>query len=167
MINYMPKLVERATYSRPRVRATGEQIAAWQALARALNATERAISTRLAGSELDPSEYDVLVTLAEGPAEGLRPRELTDQVLLTKSGVTRLLDRLAERGLIERRVCATDARGQLVALTRKGRYVLARAAPGMLRALGTAMGGLSAADLAALKRMAERIEEAATAHSLE
>lgn len=167
MINYMPKLVERATYSRTRLRATGEQIAAWQALARALNATERAISRSLAGSALDPSEYDVLVTLAEGPAEGLRPRELTDQVLLTKSGLTRLVDRLAGRGLVERRACATDARGQLVALTRRGRYVLARAAPGMLRALGVALGGLSAAELAALKRTAEHIDEAATAHSPE
>lgn len=167
MINYMPKLVERTTYSRARPRATGEQIAAWQALARALNATERSISAHLAGSDLDPSDYDVLVTLAEGPAEGLRPRELTAQVLLTKSGVTRLVDRLADRGLVERRACATDARGQLIVLTRKGRYLLARAAPGMLRALGTVMGGLSAADLAALKRMAERIEEAATAHSAE
>jgi DNA-binding MarR family transcriptional regulator len=167
MINYMPKLVDRATYSRRRLRASGEQIAAWQALARALNATERAISRDLAGSELDPSEYDVLVTLAEGPAEGLRPRELAADVLLTKSGLTRLVDRLAGRGLVERRAFAADARGQLVALTRKGRYVLTRAAPGMLRALGVAMGGLSAADLAALKRMAEHIEEAATAHSLE
>ena len=162
----MPKLVDRATYSRRRTgRATAEQIATWQAWARAFNATGRLTGASLAGSELDPSDYDVLVTLAQGPADGLRPGELADRVLLTKSGVTRLVDRLEQRGLIERRACPTDRRGQLVALTRKGRYLLARAAPAMLRALGQAMGALSATELAALKRVSERIEEAATAHS--
>lgn len=166
MINYMPKLVERATYSRARAgRATAEQVAAWQALARAFNATGRTVGASLAGTALDPSDYDVLVTLAEGPADGLRPVELAQRVLLTKSGMTRLVDRLEERGLIERRACPSDRRGQLVALTRKGRYLLARAAPAMLRALGSAMGALSPADLAALQRIAGRIEEASTAHS--
>jgi DNA-binding MarR family transcriptional regulator len=168
MINYMPKLVECATYSAGRAaRATAEQIAAWQAMARAFNAATRASAVSLAGSQLDHSDYDVLVTLAQGPAEGLRPTELAERVLLTKSGMTRLVDRLAERGLIERRACPTDRRGQLVALTRKGRYLLARAAPGILRSLAAALGPLSAADLTALRRISERIEEAATAHSRE
>lgn len=166
MINYMPKLVERATYSKGRTaRASKEQIAAWQALARAFSATARVTEASLAGSQLDPSDYDVLVTLAEGPPEGLRPTELAQRVLLTKSGMTRLVDRLAERGLIERRACPTDRRGQLVALTRKGRYLLGRAAPGVLRALAVALAPLSPADLAALRRASERIVEATSPHS--
>lgn len=168
MINYMPKLVDPATYSRRRGgRATPEQVAAWQALARAFGAAGRATAASLAGSGLDPSEHDVLATLAQGPAAGLRPTELAERVLLTKSGMTRLVDRLEERGLTERRACPGDGRGQLVALTRRGRYLLARATPGLLAALAGAMGALSAAELAALKRMAERIEEASAAHSAE
>ncbi|MBM4434495.1 MAG: MarR family transcriptional regulator [Chloroflexi bacterium] len=164
----MGKLVERATYSRPRPgRATAEQVAAWQALARAFTASARASAASLSGTRLDPSGHDVLATLAEGPGEGLRPGELAQRVPLTRSGMTRLIDRLEERGLIERRVCPTDRRGQLVTLTRKGRYLLARATPGLLRALGSAMGGLSPSDVAALRRIAGRIEEAATAHSAE
>lgn len=164
----MAKLVERATYSKGRsARASPDQVAAWQAMARAVSATGRLIGAGLAGSELDASDHDVLITLAQGPADGLRPTELAARVLLTKSGMTRLLDRLEERGLIERRACATDRRGQLVALTRKGRYLLARATPGALRALAATLAPLSASDLAALKRLAERIEEAATAHSRE
>ncbi len=168
MINYMPKLVARATYSTGRTApATAEQIGAWQALVRAFSATTRLTEASLEGSELDPSDYDVLLTLADGPPEGLRPTELAQRVLLTKSGMTRLLDRLADRGLIERRACATDRRGHLVALTSKGRHLQRRAAPGLLRALGAAFAALSPTDLAALKRVSERILEGATAHSPE
>lgn len=168
MINYMPKLVERATYSKGRTaRANSDQIAAWQALVRAFSATARLTEASLVGSKLDTSDYDVLLTLAEGPTEGLRPTELAQRVLLTKSGMTRLVDRLAERGLIERRACPTDRRGQLVGLTARGRHLLRRAAPGLLRALGVALGSLSASELTALKRSSERIVEAATAHSAE
>ena len=109
----------------------------------------------------------MLVTLAEAPPEGLRPSELAGRVLLTRSGVTRLVDRLEERALIARRPCPSDRRGQLIALTPKGRHLLRRAAPGLLRALGSALAGLTGADLAALKRASERILEGTTAHSHE
>lgn len=162
------KLVDRATYSQGRTapgtgrrsRATPEQIAAWRAFVHAFLATTRLTELSLHGSQLDPSDYDVLVTLAEAPREGVRPSELAERVLLTKSGITRLVDRLVERGLIERRVCPTDRRGQLVALTPRGRHLLRRAAPGLLRALGTALGSLSPSDLTAIKRSSERIVEA-------
>lgn len=166
MINYMPKLVARATYSPNRARRAGpEQVAAWQAFVRALNAATRLMDSALAGSQLDLSEYDVLVTLAGGPAEGMRPVELSQRVLLTKSGMTRLVDRLAQRTLIERRACLSDRRGQLVALTPAGRHLLRRAAPGLLRAIAAALAPLSPGDLATLQRISERIREATTAHS--
>lgn len=169
----MPKLVARATYSQGRTapprgrtsRATPEQIAAWKAFARAFGAATRRTGSSLQGTQLDTSDYDVLVTLAEGPTEGMRPGELAERVLLTKSGITRLVDRLVERELIERRACLSDRRGQLVALTARGRHLLRRAAPGVLRALAAALGTLSPSDLAALKRASERITEASTPHS--
>lgn len=164
MLNYMPKLVDRATYSRtPRgraFRATPEQIAAWQALARAYSAVGRISESALTATGLEGSDYDVLSTLGQGPPEGLRPTELAERVLLTKSGLSRLVERLAERELIERRPCATDRRGQLVALTPTGRRLLRRAAPEVLRQLRIAMGSLSDADLAALQRASERIKAA-------
>jgi DNA-binding MarR family transcriptional regulator len=171
----MSKLVEHATYSQGRAtrsrgrtaRATNDQIAAWQAFVRAFLAATRAHEAALRCSELDASDYDVLLTLAEGPPEGLRPTELAQRVLLTKSGITRLVDRLAERGLIERRACPSDRRGQLVALTPKGRRAQRRAAPGLLRSIASSVGALSAADLAAFRHAAERITEATTPHSPE
>lgn len=174
MINYMPKLVDRATYSgRPRGligpgragRATDEQIAAWRALARAFAAVVHDQEAALAGTGLDLSEYDVLVTVARSAAPGIRPTDLAERVLLTKSGISRLLDRLEERALLERRACPTDRRGHLVALTPAGQRLLRRAAPGILRGLAAALGPLSAGDLEAFRSASERIREATTAHS--
>lgn len=169
MLNWLTKLVDRSTYSQGRTalprdrrsRASPEQISAWRAFARAFLAVTRLTEVSLRGTQLDPSDYDVLVTLAQAPAEGVRPSELAERVLLTKSGITRLVDRLVERGLIERHVCPSDRRGQLVALTPRGRHLLRRAAPGLLRALGKALGSLSDTELTALKRSSERILGAA------
>lgn len=174
MLNYMPKLVERATYSpgRPAVprraaRANDAQIAAWRAFVRAFNGSTRWQERTLEGTGLDLMEYDVLVTLAEGPAEGVRPTDLADRVLLTKSGMTRLLQRLEERGLIGRQACPADRRAHYIAMTALGKRRLRRAAPGLLRGLAAVLAPLSPQDLTALRHIAERITEATTAHSPE
>lgn len=164
----MPQLVDRATYSRGRLaRATPEQIEAWRSLVRAHAAATKALGAAIGGHDLDASEYDVLFTLSGGPPEGLRPTELSERGLLTKSGVTRLLDRLDERGLIERRACLSDARGQLIGLTPAGRRLLRRATPGLLRAMARIFAPLSAAEIAALRASTDHVKEAATAHSAE
>ncbi len=171
----MPELVDGATYStgppaRPRGsrgRATEEQIAAWRALARAFAGATRAQETALGGTGLDLSEYDVLVTLSTAPAEGIRPGDLAERVLLTKSGMTRLVQRLEARSLLERHACPRDRRGQYVSLTPAGRRLLRRAAPGLLRGLASALAPLSRDELAALRRAAERMTEAAGPRSSE
>lgn len=146
-------------------RATPEQVAAWRALARAFAAARERMAASLEGSRLDIAEYDVLVTIAQGPRDGVRPTDLAGRVLLTKSGMTRLLDRLDERGLVARLACPTDGRAQLIALTAGGRSVLRRAAPSLMRALGSSFRELNESELATLRRLAERI--AATAPSPE
>ncbi|MGH2499463.1 MAG: MarR family winged helix-turn-helix transcriptional regulator, partial [Candidatus Limnocylindria bacterium] len=57
------------------------------------------------GGEISLSEFGVLATLAPAGAAGVRLSELADRVLLTRSGLTRLVDRLADRGYVARRVC--------------------------------------------------------------
>lgn len=156
----MLKLVDQTTYSRARSagpRATSQQIAAWRALARAFAAARDRMGASLEGSGLDISEYDVLVTIADGPPEGVRPTDLASDVLLTKSGITRLLDRLEKRDLVVRVASPTDGRAQLIGLTRRGRSVLRRAAPSLLRALGASFAALSDADIAMLQRTAARV----------
>ena len=55
--------------------------------------------------------------------------ELAESVLLSRSGLTRLVDRLEREGLIERATCPSDARGAFAVLTADGRAALRRAAP--------------------------------------
>jgi DNA-binding MarR family transcriptional regulator len=66
------------------------------------------------------SDYDVLVQLARAPGRKLRNIELAKAVVLTRSGVTRLVDGLEKDGLVTRSSCATDKRGTFVALTDRG-----------------------------------------------
>jgi len=73
------------------------------------------------------SDYDVLVQLAQAPGRRLRPVELARAVVLTRSGITRLVQGLEQAGLVQRVECPDDARGFLVALTPAGLALVRRA----------------------------------------
>lgn len=81
------------------------------------------------------SEHHILATLNEGSPSGLRPTDLAEQTGLTKSGLTRAIDRLESHQLVERRACPADARGQLIVMTAQGRRVLKRSAPEHFRSI--------------------------------
>jgi DNA-binding MarR family transcriptional regulator len=148
---------------RPR-RASDLEVGAWRAFLRAGTAAAVALEAALADTGVSHSEYDVLVNVATGPKEGLRPTELADRVLITKSGLTRLLDRMVERNYIERRLCASDRRGQLIVLTTDGRRAFRRAAPNVVRAIGTLFGDhFSEREVTDLRVACERIASAAEA----
>ncbi|MCC9068673.1 MarR family winged helix-turn-helix transcriptional regulator [Arthrobacter cryoconiti] len=65
-------------------------------------------------------EYDVLFNLSRCPNGWLRLNELNDNVLLTQPSISRLVDRLEERGLIQRKTPEGDRRGVLIGLTEAG-----------------------------------------------
>jgi DNA-binding MarR family transcriptional regulator len=88
-----------------------------------------------AATGLALAEHHLLAVLDAASSTGIRPTDLAAASTLTKSGLTRAVDRLESDGLIERRVCPSDGRGQLVALTPKGRQRLRRAAPEFFRAI--------------------------------
>jgi DNA-binding MarR family transcriptional regulator len=73
------------------------------------------------------SSYDVLVQLDEAPEGQLRMSSLADAVLLSRSGLSRLVTRLESQGLIERADCPNDARGAFAAITDEGRARLGEA----------------------------------------
>ena len=83
--------------------------------------------------DLALASYDVLVQLSEAPDQRLRMTELADRVLLSRSGLTRLVDRLERDGLIAREACPSDARGTLAVLTEAGLTRLRAAWPTHLR----------------------------------
>ena len=73
--------------------------------------------------------YDVLIAISEGPESQLRLKELGRRLLLTRSGATRLADKLEAAGLVERRPAPDDRRGVVLALTPEGRNALRSAWP--------------------------------------
>ena len=73
---------------------------------------------------LSIAEFDVLVQLDEAPEHRMRMADLADAVLLTRSGISRLVDRLESRGLVERARCRADARGLNATLTDAGAELL-------------------------------------------
>lgn len=81
------------------------------------------------------AEHHLLAVINEADAEGIRPTDLQLLSTLTKSGLTRAVDRLEALGLITSRVCPTDGRGQLLVLSPKGRQKMRRAAPDFFRSV--------------------------------
>ena len=134
-------------------------MAGWEAFIRAYAATSRALE-RLADTRggLPISDHFLLVQVARGPAEGIRPTDLAARSLLTKSGLTRAIDRLETAGLVARSACPSDGRGQHIQLTERGRRVLRRAAPSHIRAIAKHFADpLSADELGVLTHALERI----------
>jgi DNA-binding MarR family transcriptional regulator len=89
----------------------------------------------LARNGLPLAEFDVLFQLAASENQRLRMNELADRVLLSRAGVTRLVDRLVADGLVGRSKCPSDGRGAYAVLTDAGRARLAEARPGHLAAV--------------------------------
>lgn len=99
------------------------------------------------------AEYDALLQLAEAPGRRLRMHQLADRVLLSRSGVTRLIDRLVADGSVERDSCQTDARGAEAVLTPAGLERLRDAAGTHLRGIGQHfIDAIEPADLATVGR---------------
>lgn len=84
----------------------------------------RKISRDLAQhTELTLEQYDVLVTLEYEPDGKLRLSDLADRVLLSRSGLTRMIDRLESRGWVTREGCSGDRRGAYAVLTESGKQI--------------------------------------------
>ena len=137
------------------------RIGAWRAFLRAHAQVIRRLERELHDEQgLALTDYDVLVQLARSDERRLRMSELADRLLLSRSGATRLVDRLVADGLIERVSCEDDRRGQWADLTDTGLRRLREAAPTHLRGVATHfLDRLSADELASLERMLNPIAE--------
>src|SRR4051794_39178599 len=106
------------------------ELGAWRGLLRVHTALVKALDAELtAEHELPLSSYEVLITLESAPGHKRRMAELADSVLLSRSGMTRLVDRLEREQLLARDTCTADGRGCFAVLTPKGAELLARARP--------------------------------------
>lgn len=148
--------LHRATERR---RPTSRELATWRLFLRAHAQLTRTLEAELlAAHELPLASYDVLLQLAEAPDRRLRMTELADRVLLSRSGLTRLVDRLARDGLVERAACPSDARGTFTVLTETGLNRLRSAAPTHLQGVHEHVTSrLDAQELAALDGLLSKI----------
>jgi DNA-binding MarR family transcriptional regulator len=112
---------------------SARELAAW----RGMLATHATMIARL-DAELERehglplTSYEVLMYLADAEGQRLRMGELADRLLLSRSGITRLVDRLERQGMIRRERCKDDGRGFNAVLTEAGRRRLDAARPAHL-----------------------------------
>ena len=110
--------------------------------------------------DLSLAEYDALLVIANAPDRRIRMRQLADRVILSKSGVTRLIDRLVLDGLVARDACLTDARGAEAVLTHAGLDRLRRASRTHLRGIAQHfLGALEPVDLETIERSMQAVAE--------
>lgn len=104
-----------------RLTADDPRLVPWRAFLEAHARVSRRLDEELrAEHDLSLAEYDALLSIAQAPERRIRMRQLSDRVILSKSGVTRLIDRLVADGLVERSACLADARGAEAVLTDNG-----------------------------------------------
>lgn len=103
--------------------------------------------------DLSLQEYGALLILAEAPDRRLRMGRLAESLTLSKSGATRLIDRLVRDGFVERTSCSSDARGAEAQLTDVGLARLRAASPTHLRGIAEYfLAAIDDDDLAAVQR---------------
>jgi DNA-binding MarR family transcriptional regulator len=109
---------------------TPRELRAWRGLLRVHATLVKALDAELERAHgLSLTSYEVLLHLNDSPEGQLRMHDLATSVLLSRSGLTRLVDRLEREGLIERRACEADARGSFAVMTAAGRAKLTAARP--------------------------------------
>jgi DNA-binding MarR family transcriptional regulator len=93
----------------------------FQTLTRANGRIQNQLEKALQEADLPPlAWFDVLHPISQNPDQALRPRDLGCGVQISRSGLTRLLDRMEDAGVIERKRCDIDRRGSYIALTEPG-----------------------------------------------
>lgn len=130
-------------------------VVAWMRLARVYHKVDRrsAETFRLAG--LSVAQFDVLAQV--GAMEGCAQQELADRLLVTKGNITQLLDRMEQRGWIERRA-PQRGRGNRLYLTTEGRAMRDRVLPDQERWLSTVFAALSSEERVTLIRLLRKLD---------
>ena len=159
--------IDRAVETPTAARATAAVVAdepgfgAWRSFLIAHARITRRLDEELqAAHGLSLAEYDALLQIAHAPGRRVRMNVLAERVILSRSGITRLVDRLEAAGSVERAACSTDARGQEAVLTEVGLERLRSAATTHLDGVRRYfLGRLDAADLAGLELSLGRVAD--------
>ena len=119
-----------ATSPKPICPANTPHGEAWGALARTHAAVSQRLAEALAQGDFPPLPwYEVLATVAEAPEQRMRMGDLAEALVITRGGLTKLVDRLVKAGLLERTYCETDRRVSYATLLPAGVNMLVEMRP--------------------------------------
>jgi DNA-binding MarR family transcriptional regulator len=140
------------------------ELAAWRGLLRVYSGVVRELNAELESAQALPlTHYEVLLHLDGAPGHRLTMGELAQTVLLSQSGVTRLVDRLEHGGLVVREGCAEDRRVLYACITDEGRRALDEARPTVLAGIRARfLSHFDEGELDALAEAWERVRPGAT-----
>ena len=122
---------------------TSEFLPTVQALVQCYQAFETYSATDIRALGLTPSQFDIIATL--GNTAGMTATELGEKTLITKGTLTGVVDRLIDRGWVERTAHGSDRRSQTIRLTPSGETLFAKVFPAHLAHLGAGFAGADAA----------------------
>ena len=140
------------------------QLSAWRALLGAHAAVITRVEQALAAAGLPPlAWYDVLWAVRESPQRRARLGELAARLTISRGGMTKLVDRLEQGGLLRREPTPNDRRGAYAVLTAAGEATLKRMWPTYSAVLAEVVGPLRASEANTLRRLLREIEARGTA----
>jgi DNA-binding MarR family transcriptional regulator len=136
---------------------------AWGALTRTHAAIVGRLQEALAASDLPPLPwYEVLATVADAPEQRMRMGDLAEALVITRGGLTKLVDRLIKAGLMERTFCETDRRVSYATLLPAGLDLLSEMRPVVVAELKTAFAAnLSEHQADELRQMLDGVRSSA------
>ena len=139
---------------------TPQEMRAWRALLGAQHRLGRILDLELqAAHGTTLADHEVLILLSEQPDGSLRMADLADMLTISRSGLTRRVDRMASAGLVLREKCASDGRGVFARLTTAGQRALEAATP--VHVAGVRRHFVDVLDAAQLDVLAEALEKVA------
>ncbi|WP_434810823.1 MarR family winged helix-turn-helix transcriptional regulator [Microbacterium sp. bgisy189] len=132
-------------------------IAAWESLFRAQHEVFGEISADFDDDTLSQPEYDVLLTVTRGDEHAARLRDVTANMLISQPSVSRLVDRMVARGLIQKCPDPRDGRGAIVRATETGLAIFRRVATTHGRSIAGRMSVLTDDELRDLQRLTGKL----------
>ncbi len=138
-----------------------QRLASWRAFLLTYSTVLRELEQEMeAAQDLPLTWYDILAHLDSAQRGAMRMQELAESVLLSRSGLTRVIDRMGQAGLVGRHPCEEDRRGTYAVITNRGKETLFRAMPGHIESINEHfLRYLDVFDVQALLRVLTKVLE--------
>lgn len=137
-------------------------MSAWLQLVRVHEKLQHHAGAHLECYDLTPAQYDVLAQLSDAP--GMTQQALAERLMVTKGNVCGLIDRMSERGFVQRRADPEDRRANLLFVTELGRDVAEKAIPAYAQFVREHLAVLDEGEQRALESLLRKVERSLDHH---